>query len=145
MSTMTELADPAGHGAGRIGGFTVLFDAGCPICRSAHTWLEGRAQLVPLTFVAAGSAAARRLFPGLDHARTLRDITVVADTGEVYAGDAAWLACLWALTDYRGLADRLARPDLLPTARRVIGLAAAVRERTRAGSYREACADDRCA
>ncbi|GAA0801641.1 thiol-disulfide oxidoreductase DCC family protein [Spirilliplanes yamanashiensis] len=135
---------PAAHPGGRIGGFTVLYDAGCPICRAAHHWLAGRPQLVPLTFVPAASPAARRLFPGLDHARTLRDITVVADTGEVYAGDAAWLACLWALADYRALADRLARPDLLPTARRVIGLAAAVRERTRAGGYGEVCADDAC-
>jgi predicted DCC family thiol-disulfide oxidoreductase YuxK len=144
MSAAPAPADPAGHGADRIGGFTVLYDAACPICRTAHRWLAGRDQLVPLTFVPAGSAAARRLFPGLDHARTLADITVVADTGEVYAGDAAWLACLWALTDYRAVADRLARPDLLPTARRVIGLAAAVRERTRNSGYGEVCADDAC-
>jgi predicted DCC family thiol-disulfide oxidoreductase YuxK len=139
---MSSLADPLGHGAERIGGFTVLYDAGCPICRTAHRWLASRAQLVPLEFVPAASPVAGRRFPELDPARTLRDLTVVADTGEVYTGDAAWLACLWALADYRSVADRLARPDLLPTARRIIGLAAAVRERTRTPDYRGLCADD---
>ena len=141
---MTALsADPAAHSSGRIGGFTVLYDAGCPICRAAHHWLAGRPQLVPLTFVPAASPEARRLFPGLDHARTLRDITVVADTGEVYAGDAAWLACLWALADYRGMAERLGSPALLPAARRFIAAAAAVRRQTREADYGDGC-DDRC-
>jgi predicted DCC family thiol-disulfide oxidoreductase YuxK len=108
---------------------TVLYDEGCPLCRAARRWLAARAQLVPLTFVPAGSPEARRRFPGLDHDATLRDLTVVADTGEVYAGDAAWLACLWALAGYRELADRLAEPHLLPVARRAIAAAAAVRER----------------
>ena len=86
----------------------------CPLCRAARRWLASRAQLVPLEFVPAGSAEARRRFPGLDHDATLRDLTVIADTGEVYAGDGAWLACLWALADHRRTAERLARPRLLP-------------------------------
>ncbi|BFU42748.1 thiol-disulfide oxidoreductase DCC family protein [Krasilnikovia sp. MM14-A1004] len=136
-------ADPAGHGAGRVSGFTVLFDAGCPVCRAARRWLAGRAQLVPLEFVAAGSAEARRRFPGLDHAATLRDLTVVADTGDVYVSDAAWLACLWALADHRAMAERLSSPRLLPAARRFIAAAAAVRDRTRTSDYGDVC-DDRC-
>ncbi|MEK8107719.1 hypothetical protein NKG94_26730 [Micromonospora sp. M12] len=40
---------------------------------------------------------------------------MIADTGEVYAGDGAWFACLWALTDHRSTAERLARPHLLPS------------------------------
>ncbi|MBG0561933.1 thiol-disulfide oxidoreductase DCC family protein [Actinoplanes aureus] len=140
---MPETTDPAGHGAGRIGSFTVLFDAGCPVCRTARHWLTGRDQLVPLEFVAAGSAEARRRFPGLDHAATLRDLTLIADTGAVYAGDAAWLACLWALADYRGMADRLAAPALLPLARGFIAATSAVRQATREPGYGEAC-DDSC-
>jgi predicted DCC family thiol-disulfide oxidoreductase YuxK len=136
-------ADPAGHGAGRIGSFTVLYDADCPLCRAAHRWLAGRAPLVPLEFVAAGSAEARRRFPDLDHAATLRDLTVIADTGAVYVHDGAWLACLWALADYRGMADRLGSPALLPAARRFIAAAAAVRGRTRQADYGDVC-DDGC-
>jgi predicted DCC family thiol-disulfide oxidoreductase YuxK len=128
----TPNADPTRHGAGGIGSFTVLYDAYCPLCRAARRWLESRAQVVPLVFVPAGSTAARQHFAGLDHDATLRDITVVADTGEVYVGDGAWLACLWALADYRALADRLAQPHLLPVARRVVRVAAAARERSAA-------------
>jgi predicted DCC family thiol-disulfide oxidoreductase YuxK len=138
-----ETTDPAGHGAGRVGFFTVLYDEGCPICRAAHRWLAGRAQLVPLEFVPAGSAEARRRFPGLDHPATLRDLTVITDGGLVYVSDGAWLACLWALADYRGMAERLSSPRLLPAARRFIAAAAAVRQSTRAGDYGDGC-DDEC-
>ena len=132
---------------------TVLYDAGCPICRAARRWLAGRPQLVPLDFVPAGSAAARLRFPGLDHDATLRDITVVADTGEVYVGDAAWLACLWALESHRDLAYRLRQPHLLPLARGVVKAASSVRAAVRddqpsadgygEGDDRAECVDDR--
>jgi predicted DCC family thiol-disulfide oxidoreductase YuxK len=146
-------AEAAPHGRA-VRGFTVLYDAGCGLCRSARRWLESRDQLVPLDFLPAASAEARRRFRGLDHDATLRDITVVADTGDVYVGDAAWLACLWALSGYRELADRLAQPHLLPLARRAVAAAAAVRDRTRTPDAetqygglddRADCADDRCA
>ncbi len=104
-----RLPDPTAHSGGGIRVFTVLFDAACPLCRAARRWLSSRAQLVPLEFVPAGSAEARRRFPGLDHDATLRDLTVIADTGEVYAGDGAWFACLWALADHRST-GRAARP-----------------------------------
>lgn len=158
----TPHVDPTVNGGSGIHYLTVLYDANCPLCRTARRWLESRAQVVPLQFLAAGSDAARQRFPDLDHDATLRDLTVVADTGEVYVGDGGWLACLWALDSYRELADRLAQPHLLPVARRVVAAAAAVRERTRAsdgragrafpeadGRYRGSdertdCADDRC-
>ena len=107
----------------------VLYDASCRLCRSAQRWLSSRRQLVPLEFVAAGSPLARQRFPQLNPAATLRDLTVVTDSGLVYSGEAAWLACLWALAGYRSWAERLARPSLLPFARRVIATAAAARER----------------
>ncbi len=140
---MTEATDPAGHGAGRVGFFTVLYDEGCPICRAARHWLAGRAQLVPVRFVPAGSAEARLRFPGLDHAATLRELTMITDGGLVYVSDGAWLACLWALADYRGTAERLSSPRLLPTARRFIAAAAAVRQSTRPDDYGDGC-DDQC-
>jgi len=115
---------------------TVLYDAGCGICRTARRWLASRAQLVPLEFVAAGSGEARRRFPALDHAQTLVDITVVADNGSVYTGDGAWLMCLWALDGYRGLAARLATPALRPLARRVVKAAAGIR------GYGQTCGTD---
>ena len=149
-------AGPTTHGGGGTGALTVLYDAGCPLCRAARRWLAGRPQLVPLMFVPAGSVDARRLFPGLDHGATLREITVIADTGDVYTGDGAWLACLWALAEHRALADRLARPALRPLARRVVAAAATVRDMSQErGNHgpepgygghddRADCADDRC-
>lgn len=112
---------------------TVLYDAGCGLCRTARSWLASRAQLVPLEFVAAGSDEARHRYPSLDPAQTLADITVVADDGGVYTGDSAWLICLWALDGYRGLAARLSAPDVRPTARRVVAAAAALRRASRDG------------
>ena len=117
---------------------TVLYDAGCGICRGARRWLASRAQLVPLEFVAAGSTEARRRFPALDHAQTLVDITVVADDGSVYSGDGAWLMCLWALDGYRGLAARLSTPALRPLARRVVAAAAGIR------GYGRSCGTSSC-
>ena len=121
----------------------VLYDDGCPVCRAAKRWLGGRAQLVPLTFVPAGSPRARAMFPALDHVATLRDVTVVDDNGGVYVGDAAWLMCLWALSGYRGLALRLAAPRLRPFARRAVVAAATLRGATRADRYGAVC-DDAC-
>jgi predicted DCC family thiol-disulfide oxidoreductase YuxK len=107
---------------------TVLYDASCGLCRTARSWLASRAQLVPLEFVAAGSPEARRRYPALGVEQTLADITVVADDGGVYTGDAAWLMCLWALDGYRGLAARLAQPRLRPLARQVARSAGSLRE-----------------
>ena len=116
---------------------TVLSDTGCPLCRWATGWLADQPQLVPLRFVAAGSAEARAAFPGLDPASTLRDVTVVADTGEVYVGDRAWIACLWALVAYRPTAERLSSPALMPTVRQLV--AAVSRYRPRDDGYGAGC------
>ena len=128
---------------------TVLYDSACPLCRAAARWLGARAQLVPLELLPAASIAARRRFPTLDHRASQRDVTVVADTGAVYRGDAAWLACLWALDSYRDLAYRLASPELLPVARKVVAAAAAVRQRWREEGYggvddEGTCAEGQC-
>ena len=68
-----------------------------------------------------------------------------------WMGDAAWFACLWALADYRGTAERFSSPRLLPGARRFIAAISAVREQTRSpgpaepgsADYGDQC-DDRC-
>jgi len=123
-------------------GLTVLYDGHCPVCRQAGAWLGRQPQRVRLTLVEAGSTTARRLYPGLDHDATLRDITVVADTGAVYVGDAAWLICLWALDAYRATSIRLAQPGLRGAARQVVAVASRAR-----GLLREddGCDSDACA
>jgi predicted DCC family thiol-disulfide oxidoreductase YuxK len=99
---------------------TVLYDGRCALCRRSQDWLESQPKFVPLEYVAAGSQEARRRFPDLDHDNTLVDLTVVGPNGEVYHAAKAWIMCLWALRKYRGTALRLATPELMPTAKRVI-------------------------
>jgi predicted DCC family thiol-disulfide oxidoreductase YuxK len=118
---------------------TVLYDADCSFCRWVRRWLEAEVQLVPLDFVACGSVEARRRFPALDHGRTRQEVTVVADTGEVWTAEGAWIACLWATSRYRALADRLSTPALRPTARQV-----AIRVASSKGMPPDQCEEDGC-
>ncbi|MFC8099389.1 thiol-disulfide oxidoreductase DCC family protein [Streptomyces sp. NPDC057363] len=89
---------------------TVLYDAECSLCAHVRDWLLRQRRLVPMELVPAGSDEARRRLPGLDHATTLDEVTVVADAGQVYRGAAAWVVVLWALREHRPLAHRLSTP-----------------------------------
>ncbi|WP_407915874.1 thiol-disulfide oxidoreductase DCC family protein [Kitasatospora sp. NE20-6] len=111
----------------------MLHDPGCLLCRHLTAWLRGQPQLVPLEFVTAASAGARERFPGLDHDASLGEITVVADTGEVWRGAHAFVACLWALAGYRSLAVRLSTPAGLPLARAAAFTASRYRSATGVG------------
>jgi predicted DCC family thiol-disulfide oxidoreductase YuxK len=127
-----------------IGRLTVLYDAECGLCQWARWWLESSVLLVPLDFVPLGSAEARRRFPRLDHERTRAEVTVVADTGEVWTAEAAWIVCLWATADHRGLAGILSRPAWRGRARAVV--VAVARRTSRHGPPPQACGyGDGCA
>ncbi|GAA3868415.1 DCC1-like thiol-disulfide oxidoreductase family protein [Streptomyces lacrimifluminis] len=106
----TARADRDATGGVPVRRLTVLYDADCALCTFVRGWLERQPQLVPLDMVPAGSGQARALFPGLDHAATLDDITVVGDAGQVYRGTGAWVVVLWALREHRPLAHRFATP-----------------------------------
>ena len=99
---------------------TVLYDPECGLCRRAHEWLADQTKLVELIFVPCASEEARKRFPQLNHDLTKANLTVVADDGPVFFGPKAWLMVLWALTRYRDWSYRLARPELLPTTKRVV-------------------------
>jgi predicted DCC family thiol-disulfide oxidoreductase YuxK len=131
----------------------VLYDAGCPMCSRFRSWLVEQPHLVPLTALPAGSSEARQLLPGLDHDATLREITVVADTGAVWTGASAWVTCLWATVEHHDLATRLSTPLGLPVARAMAYAAAGLRasltstrvpDRTEGGGYADDC-DGLCA
>ncbi len=87
---------------------TIVYDAGCGLCMYARDWIRNQTRLVGLQFLAAGSAEAQHAFPQL----STRELAVVADTGEVWLGNHAWIVCLWALRGYRDLAFRLTSPAL---------------------------------
>ncbi|MFF8956439.1 thiol-disulfide oxidoreductase DCC family protein [Streptomyces sp. NPDC014894] len=107
---------------------TVLYDADCSLCVHLRHWLRRQRQLVPLNLVPAGSQEAHRLFPALDHRRTLREITVIGDRGQIYSGSAAWIVCLWALAEHRPRAHWLATPAGAPFVRVTMLAAAKYRE-----------------
>ncbi|MFF7971754.1 DCC1-like thiol-disulfide oxidoreductase family protein [Streptomyces sp. NPDC007905] len=109
---MTTVTSTEGRGAAGVPvrGLTVLYDAECALCAHLRGWLVRQSQLVPLELVPAGSAEARRRFPGLDHAATLDEITAIGDAGQVYQGSRAWIVVLWALREHRPLAHRLSTP-----------------------------------
>lgn len=90
--------------------------------------------LVAVELVPAGSPAARSVLATSDRARTLKEVTVIAD-GSVWTGEHVWVMCLWATRSYRSLADRLSRPAWLPLARAAAFTAAGIRtlSRTSAG------------
>jgi predicted DCC family thiol-disulfide oxidoreductase YuxK len=99
---------------------TVLYDSDCGLCRRVRDWLEAQPKYVEMEFVAAGSMTARRRFPRLDPEKTLREVTVVGDGGEVYQGAKAWLICLWALRRYRLLALDWSTPERMELAKRFV-------------------------
>jgi predicted DCC family thiol-disulfide oxidoreductase YuxK len=91
----------------------ILYDAECGLCTRTKEWIKQQAPFVGIHFVASGSPEARRSFPQLP----VSELAVVANTGEVWLGDRAWLVCLWALRGYRDLAFKLSSPALLRMAR----------------------------
>jgi predicted DCC family thiol-disulfide oxidoreductase YuxK len=115
MSVPTAVVPTAQQQAVRQ--LTVLYDAECPLCRWVRDWLELSSQQVPLQWVACGSPQARARFGWLDQQSAREEVTVVSDTGAVWRGGDAWIACLWATSAHRGLANRLAQPRWRPHAR----------------------------
>ncbi|MEU6087563.1 DUF393 domain-containing protein [Streptomyces sp. NPDC047085] len=109
MTAVTTTEDRGADGV-PVRGLTVLYDAECALCTHLRDWLGRQSQLVPLELVPAGSAEARLRYPGLDHAATLDEVTVVGDSGQVYQGSHAWIVVLWALREHRPLAHKLSTP-----------------------------------
>ena len=92
----------------------VVYDSRCGICTELKAWLSRQSAYIALHFVAMASEEARARFPML---RLSEELVVVADTGEAWMGDRAWIICLWALREYRDWAQRLSTPAMMPLAR----------------------------
>jgi predicted DCC family thiol-disulfide oxidoreductase YuxK len=82
---------------------TVYYDARCGLCCATRDWIAREPKLVKVECLPAAEPGA--------------ELTVIADTGEIWEGDASWIMVLWALRDYRQWAIRLSRPSMLPIAR----------------------------
>jgi predicted DCC family thiol-disulfide oxidoreductase YuxK len=96
----------------------VIYDSACGLCTGVKDWINRQTPLVILKFIASGSDDARKRFPQLPPG----ELAVVADTGEVWLGNRAWIVCLWALRDYRAWALRLSSPMLSLMARQAFAV-----------------------
>ncbi len=95
---------------------TLLYDPECSLCLRCRHWMAAQQSLVELEFLPANSHEAKTRFgqvPWLDE-----DIVVVANTGEVWAGSAAFIVALWALRDWRHWSYRLTGSVFSPLAER---------------------------
>ena len=97
----------------------VFYDGECGLCRRCREWLAAQAAYLPLEFHPFQSEEARRLCPDLLQFQPDQQLIVLSDEGGIYAGDQAWLMCLYALREYRGWASTLATPALRPLAQRL--------------------------
>ena len=95
----------------------LLYDGDCTLCRRLRDWLEDQPHWLQLDLLPANSNAAKKLFPSLASNARPEELVVVTDEGHYYKGNHAWIMCLYALTEYRDWAYRLAHPTLLPLAR----------------------------
>jgi predicted DCC family thiol-disulfide oxidoreductase YuxK len=120
----------------------ILYDEECALCRRCRHWLEGQETHVPLEFLAAQSAAARERYGEVPWLGA--DLVVVDDQGNVWAGPAAFLMCLWATVDYRVWSYRLSGRALAPLAERFFHLVSANRRRIGAVVGSKDCPDGRC-
>lgn len=95
----------------------VLYDSGCEVCRRCRDWLMRQPAFVALEFIPLQTPDLRERFPGIDAFDPREQLLVISETGALYRGAYAWVMCLWALQDYRGIAERMSEPLLLPLAR----------------------------
>jgi predicted DCC family thiol-disulfide oxidoreductase YuxK len=98
----------------------VLYDGACGVCCRAVARLAWEPAYIPLRFAPAGSMAAQTKFAEALIGESGRQVVVVADTGEVYRGAAAWIMVLYALKRWRPLAMRLATPTWRPWVERAV-------------------------
>jgi predicted DCC family thiol-disulfide oxidoreductase YuxK len=95
---------------------TILFDPACSLCQRSRAWMLGQEPYVELRFVPCSGEEARARYGDIPWLGD--EIVVVADTGEVWAGPAAFLTCLWALVEWREWSYRLSGPAFAPLAER---------------------------
>lgn len=90
---------------------TVLYDDECPFCVRAAEWLAGSDRLVDLELLPARSPEAIGRYGSIPWLGA--ELVVADDSGNVWAGPAAFLVCLWATRRWRGVADAVVSSDWL--------------------------------
>jgi predicted DCC family thiol-disulfide oxidoreductase YuxK len=120
---------------------TILFDPGCALCRRCRAWMLTQPSYLPLRFMACTGPEAQARFGAIPWLGD--ELVVVGDRGEVWAGAAAFLVCLWALPAWRPWSYRLAAPAFAPLAERFFQLLSS-RRRGLAALVDHRCAEGSC-
>jgi len=120
---------------------TVLYDPTCALCQRSRAWMLGQPAYVALRFVACTGAEARARFGDIPWLGD--ELVVVADTGDVWAGPAAFITCLWALVEWREWSYRLSGTAFAPLAERFFRFLSS-RRRSIAAFFEHDCADGTC-
>lgn len=107
----------------------VLYDQSCGMCCAAVERLRSEPAYLVLRFVPRTSPMAIERFGEFIDANRPDEIVAVADSGEVYQGEAAWIMVLYALRRYRALSMTLAAPVWRPWVKRAISIISARRHR----------------
>lgn len=101
---------------------TVLYDPTCGFCVRCRQWLDKQPKLIAMRFLPQGSSRQQTLYPELQYLTDAEgrpeELIVIDDAGKVYRDDKAWVMCFYALSNYRPLAMRLAKPGMAGLARR---------------------------
>lgn len=102
------MVDAPGHPVGveaEVGGLTVVYDGGCPLCQRCRRWVMAQPQIVPFRFAPAAEPWVIDWLGGLVPVGD--DLVVVDDWGRAWVGPDAFVVCLWGLDRYRSLSVRL--------------------------------------
>lgn len=119
---------------------TVLYDATCALCVRCRDFLAESASFVPLELLACQSREARERYGAVPWLG--EELVVVSDEGDVWAGPAAFLVCLWALRAWRLWSYALSGPELAPLAHRFFAAISSRRRRIAAMLGPARCDDD---
>lgn len=94
----------------RRGGFTVLFDGGCPLCRRSVEILKVRDREGALEFLPAQDPAVKEAFPWLSREALAASIHLVGPNGRTWEGVGAVEELARVLPGYRWLRFAFALP-----------------------------------
>jgi predicted DCC family thiol-disulfide oxidoreductase YuxK len=120
---------------------TVLFDPACALCQRSRDWMLRQESYVTLRFVACSGEEARARYGDIPWLGD--ELVVVSDSGEVWAGPAAFLTCLWALVAWREWSYRLSGGAFAPLAERFFR-ARSSKRRSIAALFDHECTDGAC-
>lgn len=120
----------------------VLYDERCALCLRCRDWMLRQEAFVPLEFLGSHSRRAVELYGAIPWLGD--ELVVVGDEGQVWAGPAAFLVCLWALVEYREWSFHLAGDTFSKVAVRFFARLSKDRKWIADWLHHPGCTDEHC-